>query len=205
MRPTLARSVGGETRSAGSLNARKDGPGGPGVLWRLSNLPHWFRGWWKLQAARLLKLSYMHGEIRAELRRANGEVIDYGVVSHRVVTTAYVTALATNQFDGSSPAPTAFDYHDCGTGTTAEAAGDTALQTPYGGARATGTPTNPGAGQYRTAGTISFTSTLAITEHGVFSASSVGTLMDRSVFSAINVINGDSIAFTYTITYSAGG
>lgn len=200
----LRQITGGESRPTGGLAIAKNGRG-PGLWWRVRNVAHWFRGWWRLALARLLNLSYIHGEVRAVLTRADGQVVDYGVVSHRVVTTAYVTALATYQFDGSGPAPTAFDYHDCGTGTTAENVADTTLQTPYGGARANGTPTNPGAGQYRSTGTISFSSPAAITEHGLFSASSGGTLADRSVFSAINVANGDSIQFIYTLSYAAGG
>jgi len=43
-----------------------------------------------------------------------------------------------------------------------------------------------------------------VTEHGLFNASSAGTLMDRTVFSAINVVNGDSIQFTYELTATAG-
>lgn len=200
----LRQLTGGESRPSGDIAIAINGKG-PGLAWRLKNLRHWLRGWWKLQIARLLNLSYLHGEVRAVLHRANGEVIDYGVISHRVVTTAYVTALATYQFDGSGPNPTAYDHHDCGTGTTAESAGDTALETPYGGSRSTGTPTNPGAGQYRTTGTITFAGSFAITEHGVFSASSAGTLLDRSVFSAVNVANGDSLQVAYTLTYSSGG
>jgi hypothetical protein len=53
--------------------------------------------------------------------------------------------------------------------------------------------------------TFNFTSTLAITEWGLFSASTSGTLWDRRTFSAINVANGDSIQFTYTLTVPAGG
>lgn len=201
----MLRSISvGTSQPKGDLTIHVNGRG-PGLGWRISNFRHWWRGWWKLQAARALRLSYLHGEVRAILRRANGEIIDYGTISHRVVTTAYVTAMATYQFDGSGPAPTAYDYHDCGTGTNAEAVGDTALQTPYGGARTNGTPTNPGAGQYRNTGTIAPGGTFAITEHGLFSAASSGTLVDRSVFSAINVVSGDSISFQYTLTYSAGG
>jgi hypothetical protein len=189
----------------GELKARVIRAPRPTVAWRMKNFRHWFRGWWRRQAADFLKLAYMHGELAVVHVKADGSRVNYGTVSHRVVTTAYVTALATNQFDGSSPDLADFDYHDCGTGTNAEAAGDTALQTPYGGSRTDGTPTNPGAGQYRNTGTINFTGSLAITEHGLFSASSSGTLMDRSVFAAINVGNGDAIEFAYTITYSAGG
>jgi hypothetical protein len=194
----------------GALGARGDlslklHRGGPGLLWRLKNFPHWWRGFWRKEIARIVGISAMVGEVAIKVTHADGSVTDYGTVSFRLVTTAYVTAMATYQFDGSGTAPTVYDYHDVGTGTTAESAGDTALVTPYGGSRATGTPTNPGAGQYRTAGTLSFTTGQAITEHGVFSASSSGTLMDRSVFSAINVVNGDSLTATYTITYSSGG
>ena len=80
------------------------------------------------------------------------------------------------------------------------------MGTAYGGARATGTQSTPGSTNiYRSVGTVSFTSTLAITEHGLFTASSGGTLFDRSVFSAINVLNGDSIQFTWELTLPAGG
>jgi hypothetical protein len=105
----------------------------------------------------------------------------------------------------ASPRIGAFQYHDCGTGTTAAAIGDTALQTPAGTARVTGTPSNPSANIYKTVATISFVSTLAITEWGLFSASTTGTLWDHRVFAAINVNSGDSIQFTYQLTIAAGG
>jgi hypothetical protein len=34
---------------------------------------------------------------------------------------------------------------------------------------------------------------------------SQGTLLDRSVFTAINVVSADSIQFTYSLTLSSGG
>jgi hypothetical protein len=86
-----------------------------------------------------------------------------------------------------------FKYHDAGVGTTAENVADTAIETTDGESRATGTQTESASNAYRSVGTISYTSTKAITEHGLFNDSSAGTLMDRSVFSAINVVNGDSI------------
>jgi hypothetical protein len=194
----------GATRPRGGVALQINGRG-PGLAWKLRNFAHWWRGWWKLQVAQILDLAYIHGEVRLQVLKASGEIIDFGVVSHRLVTTAYVTAVATYQFDGSGPLLTAYDHHDIGTGTNAEAAGDTTLQTPYGGSRATGTPTNPGAGQYRTTGTITVASSFAITEHGVFSASSAGTLLDRSVFAAVNLTSGDSLQAQYTLTYSSGG
>jgi hypothetical protein len=98
-----------------------------------------------------------------------------------------------------------FKYHDSGVGVTAENAADTVIETTDGESRATGTQTESAANAYRSVGTISYTTTKAITEHGLFNDATTGTLMDRSVFSAINVVNGDSIQFTYTITFTAGG
>jgi hypothetical protein len=105
------------------------------------------------------------------------------------------------------------NYHGCGTGTNAENATDTALQTESTTAlnpdstRATGTRSQPAANQYRTVGTLTFDASAAVTEHGIFSQSATGggTLWDRSQFSAINVASGDSIQFTYTCTVSSGG
>jgi len=72
--------------------------------------------------------------------------------------------------------------------------------------RATGSSTEgASANIYKTIGTITFTSSLAITEHGVFSDTTGGTLLDRSSHAAINVASDDSIEYTYQLTCSAGG
>lgn len=139
------------------------------------------------------------------VRQRRGIIIrdDRGVVSRRVVTTAGVNYLATT-FTGTGE-PENFNFHASGTGSTAEAVGDTALVTEVESARVSGTQSNPSANVYRTVATIPYTATRAIVEHGVFSASTTGTLLDRSVFSAINVVSGDSIQFTYNLTLTAGG
>lgn len=123
-----------------------------------------------------------------------------------LVTTTGVNYMAADFISGGvTPTISGLKFHDCGTGTTAAAIGDTALQTAAGTARVAGTGTNPSANIYKSVATISFTSTLAITEWGIFSAATVGTLWDHRVFSAINVNNGDSIQFTYQLTIAAGG
>jgi hypothetical protein len=124
---------------------------------------------------------------------------------HGLVTTTGINYLAADFLSASSNRINAFNFSDCGTGVTAAAISDTALQTAAGTARVSGTQTTTSAGQYRTVATISFTSTLAITEYGLFSASTTGTMWDHRVFSAINVANGDSVAFTYNLTCVAGG
>lgn len=133
---------------------------------------------------------------------AGGDVTDYGLVSTKVVTTAGVNYLV-DCLQGTVE-PELLRYHGSGTGTTAEAAGDTALVTEV-ASRATGTQTEgASANIFRTVGTVSYSGTFAITEHGIFSATSAGTLLDRSVFSAINVQSGDSIEFTYELTLPSG-
>lgn len=109
-----------------------------------------------------------------------------------------------------------FKFHDSGTGTTAAAQTDTTLQTQAGPTtRATGvnTQTQSASGTGSTTpaivqsvGTISYTTSLAITEWGLFSqAAQGGTMWDHRIFSAINVVNGDSIQFTYSLSIPGGG
>ncbi len=123
-----------------------------------------------------------------------------------IVTTAGVNYMASDFASGGvTPTISGLKFHDSGTGTNAAATTDTALQTPSGTARSSGTASNPSANIYRSVATISYTGTLAITEWGIFSAAAAGTLWDRRVFSAINVVSGDSIQFTYNLTVNAGG
>lgn len=98
----------------------------------------------------------------------------------------------------------AFTYIAVGTGTNAAAAGDTTLQTEItdsGLARANATAsrvttdvTNDTAQDLYT---FSVTGTKAVTESGVLNAASTGTLLARQVFSAVNVVNGDSLQVTW--------
>lgn len=170
-------------------------------LFRLRNSRHRLRGW-KQELTHLAQIG-PSAALFLTLIRADGTRLPLGLVSRRLVTTAGVNAMVDafqNLFELEN-----FNFHDSGTGTTAEAIGDTTLVTPAGHARVSGTQTEPAANQYRSQATVAYTSTLAITEHGLFSAASGGTLLDRSVFSAVNVNNGDSIQFTYTLTINAGG
>lgn len=123
-----------------------------------------------------------------------------------VVTTAGVVALA-SYFNNGGTNLTTFKYHDSGTGSTAAAIGDTDLGTPAGPTtRATGSQ-SASTNTYTTVGTIAYTGTLAITEWGLFLDATRGsdTMWDRKVFTAINVVSGDSIQFTYVLTITAGG
>jgi hypothetical protein len=130
-----------------------------------------------------------------------GVTRDLGVIARKKVTSAFVNYLVDElqSYTGID----SFSWHEYGTSTGAENKTDTALTTAI-GTRSTGTQTEgASANIYRTVGTITATGTHAITEHGIFSSSSSGTLMDRSLFSAINVSSGDSIEFTYELTANA--
>lgn len=162
--------------------------------------------------ARLFGFTAMTSELSAKFYGKDGSVIDYGVVSRRVVTTAGVNYLAADWIGGASDISN-MKFHGVGTGAGAEAVGDTALTTESTTAlnpdstRATGVMTNPSGNVVRSVGTVVFDNTAAIIEHGIFSqaATGGGTLWDRSIFSAINVVSGDSIVFTYDLTLTAGG
>lgn len=138
-----------------------------------------------------------------------------GLLSRKVVTNAGVDFIV-SAFQNTTELEN-LKYHGIGTGTTAEAASQTALVTELtteynpNSTRATGSTTQGGSSNiFRTVGTNTLDSgTPAITEHGIFSqaATGGGTLLDRSVFSAINLVgaNADSLQTTYDLTVSSGG
>lgn len=178
----------------------------------LNNLKHRVLQYFRILGAQLARpLSGTGGSVAPEsclsvkhFSKDGTLVKDYGIVSTKVVTTAFVNFLV-DQFQTETSEIGDINYHDSGTGTTAEAVGDTALVTKVETGRAAGTQgEGASANIYQSVGTISYTGTRAITEHGIFTQASGGTLVDRSVFSAINVTNGDSIQFTYELTVPAG-
>lgn len=114
-------------------------------------------------------------------------------------------ALAAGLLNGSG-SPTTPTWIAVGTGVVAVNATDTTLGTETstsGLARATATvslvtttATNDTA-QWLKSFTV--TGTVAVTESGVLNASSVGTLLCRQTFSAINVVNGDTLQITWKV------
>lgn len=189
------------------------------LAWKLRNTLRFsfIKGWIAKHAivpfANLWGIMCAIGELSIVVKRADGTEIDYGVVSYRVVTSAGVNYLV-DDFDAATGSAdvTNFKYHGIGTGGTAEASGDTALVTESTTAlnpdstRATGTGSQPSANIYQTVGTLTADTTIAVTEHGLFTAASTGTgtLWDRSLFTVINLASADSIQTTYAVTFTAG-
>lgn len=207
----------GYIRPSGQLVARKIPRTRAPLAWRVKNTLRWafIRGWIAAHLiapfANLWGVMTAVGSLDVVLIKATGERIYYGTVGYRVITSAGVAFLV-DAWQNTTEVEN-LKYHGCGTGTTAEASGDTALVTESTTAlnpdstRATGTQTETSANVLKSAGTVTFDASAAITEHGLFSqaATGGGTLWDRTVFSAINVVSGDSIAFEYLATLSAGG
>jgi len=150
-----------------------------------------------------------HTELIARKKVLNNGVYEYTdvrrVVRDKVVTDAFVNFVV-DQLQTEDSTFGDFKYHDSGIGTGNEAAGDTALGTPWGGSRDVGTQTEgASANIYKSVATTTYNASKAITEHGLFNASSGGTLMDRTKFTAINVVDTNQIEFTFQITFSSGG
>jgi hypothetical protein len=133
------------------------------------------------------------------------------VASLATVFTNAGTAIVTNRMIQAGTAPKNIGW---GTGTTAAAVGDTALQTEVapttaGGrtvgteSRTTVTNTND---NYQVTGTVTATlaGPTAITEAGLFDAVTAGNMLVHSVFSALNVLAGDSIVFTFGLKFVPG-
>ena len=110
--------------------------------------------------------------------------------------------IITNRIKGAGTEP---NYVAMGTGSTAEAATQTALvtevetRTAGTSTRQTTTTTND---TYRVVGAVAATTARAITESGLFDASTTGNMLCRGVFTVINLANGDSINFTWNIQFT---
>lgn len=163
-------------------------------------------------AQRIHGMPFMYGALWLKRIRGGDIVEDLGLASLRVVTTAGVTYIAADIAGGASDS-NLFKFHGFGTGGTAEASGDTALVTELttqynpDNTRPTGSQASA-TNTYTTVATLTPDSggTIAVTEHGIFTATSAGTLLDRSLFSAVNLVAGsDSLQATYVLTLPAGG
>lgn len=152
-------------------------------------------------------------QLFATVNHKSGEKEDLGCIGTKCVTTAFVNLLvdAMQNVSGAPALLAAFKYHYSGEGTTGSQITDTALESPYhptpDQAGAVGTQLEGAtANVYKSVGTITYHASKAITEHGIFNVSNYGaTLLDRTTFTAINVVDDDSITFTYQLTMTAGG
>lgn len=184
--------------------------------WRRRNFPNLMRGAWRVLMARVLGLTHPYGQLWLTHHSFEHGDLDLGLASLRVVTTAGVNKIVAGLNASDTATFSIFKFHGIGTGTTAEASGDTALVTELtteyatDNVRPTGSQTTGASSNvYRTVATITPDSgfPIAVTEHGIFSqaATGGGTLLDRSKFTAVSLASGDAITAQYDGTFAAGG
>jgi hypothetical protein len=139
----------------------------------------------------------MTGNLKLVLTDEHGNVKQEEEIKNLVVTVGK-NFIASRMKDATA---TAMTHMEVGTGTTAAAVGDTALQTAVASSRVTLTSTTVTTNNV--AYVASFpagTGTGALTEAGLFNASSSGTMLCRTVFSVINKGAADTLGITWTVT-----
>jgi len=115
-----------------------------------------------------------------------------------LVVTAGIDYVASRMKDATA---TAMSHMAIGTGTTAAAVGDTALQTEGGRVALTSTTVTNEEVVY-VATFPAGTGTGAVTEAGILNNSTGGTLLCRTVFSVVNKGAADAMTITWTVTVS---
>ena len=143
-----------------------------------------------------LKLS---GQLNIVLRDKNGNVKEERTEKNLVVTSG-LGYIASRMKDASA---TAMTHMALGSGTTAESAGQTDLVTLLGAREALDSTTV-------TANAVAYVSSFeagdatgAVTEAGIFNASTGGTMLCRVKFDVVNKAADDTMTVTWTITVSA--
>jgi hypothetical protein len=139
------------------------------------------------------------GRIKFDLYDASGNLKETREINNVVVTVGknYLATWLT----AATQADYFMRYIGLGTGTNAANASDTTLQTEL-TSRVAGTLT-PSSNVWQNVASFGpGVDTGAITESGIFSASSAGTMFARQTFAVINKGAGDSLQVTWQVTFS---
>jgi len=146
------------------------------------------------------------GLIKAVLKDANGKIKGIREVKNTITNVSFAVFAG---LAGAVDTQTAFTYLALGTGTTAAAATDTALETEItdsGLARAGATVTRETTTLTNDTLQLDYTWTAsgskAVTEAGALNAASVGVLAGRQVFTALAAESSDTIQITYKFKFS---
>lgn len=139
----------------------------------------------------------MKGRLNIVLTGPDGEVKEQHEVDNLVVTVGK-NFIASRMKDATA---TAMSHMEVGTGTTAAAVGDTTLGAAVASSRVALTSTTVTTNSVAYVATFpAGTGTGALTEAGIFNASSSGTMLCRTVFSVINKGAADTLGITWTVT-----
>jgi len=140
------------------------------------------------------------GKVRIVKTNAQGVTVQDFEVPNLVVTTGK-NFIASSMIKTTTNSPAAMTHMAIGTGSTSPGASDSALGTQTGRVSLSGNTVSTN--------TITYTATFpagtgdgAITEAGIFNASSGGTMLCRTTFPVVNKASGDTIAVTWVVTVS---
>ena len=138
------------------------------------------------------------GSVNVVIHDESGKQKENFTIPNLVVTTG-LAYIASRMKDATA---TAMTHMTVGTGNTAAAAGNTALETQLGSrvALTSTTVTSNSTAYVATFG--AGVGTGALTEAGIFNASTSGTMLCRTVFAVINKGASDTMTITWTITIS---
>lgn len=136
------------------------------------------------------------GDVTIKVFSPDGALKDKREITNLVVTSG--KQFIAGRMTGTA---TAMSHMAVGAGTTAAAAGDTALQSELGRVALT-SGTTAGAITTYVASFPPTVGTGAVTEAGILNASSGGTLLCRTVFSVVNKGVDDAMTITWAITVS---
>lgn len=139
----------------------------------------------------------MKGKLNVVLTGPDGAVKESREFDNLVVTVGK-NFIASRMKDTTD---TAMSHMEVGTGSTAAAVGNTALETPVASSRVSLNSTTVATNSVAYVATFpAGTGTGALTEAGIFNASSSGTMLCRTVFSVINKGAADTLGITWTVT-----
>lgn len=135
------------------------------------------------------------GKVKIVLRDKDGNVKDQRDINNLVVDAGkdYIAS----RIEGTSDS--VMSHMALGTGTTSAAADDTTLETELDRNALDSTVVTDNEVAY-TATYAAGDATGAITEAGIFNASSAGSMLCRTVFPVVNKGAGDSMAISWTVT-----
>jgi len=144
----------------------------------------------------------MTGDVSLVLRGVDGQVKETREIKNLVVNAGL--AYVISRMVGTAKA--VMSHMALGSGTTAAAAGNTDLESILGSREALDSTTIAGSNNEQVVYVASFEAgdaTGAVTEAGIFNASTAGDMLCRTVFAVVNKGANDSLTVTWTITLAA--
>ena len=140
----------------------------------------------------------LRGDVALVLRDKNGNIKDERLIENLIVDTG-LNFICDRMKDDE----TAMTHMALGSGSTAAAAGDTTLGSQLGSREAIDSSTVTNNQIVYVSSFEAGDATGAVTEAGIFNASSGGTMLCRTVFSVVNKAADDTLTVNWTITLTA--